>query len=251
VGLSATDFIGHEFGPDSHEMRDNLLRLDLALGAFIADLESMVGRGNILIALSADHAVMPLPEYLSTVLFKPAQRVDPKTKVTPALDSLNEVLKRKFKSNEAVVRKEGFLNYSTAKKAGVSAPALEKQVRDALMKTGVVADVFFKTELTAKRSKERPYTQQFRNSLYAPRSRDFQILYKEFTLITSKNTGTSHGTPYEYDTHVPLLFWGKKFTTNRSETLVHSIDVAPTLARMIGIPIPKTVDGVPIADALK
>ena len=251
LGLSATDYIGHAFGPNSHEMRDNLLRLDLALGSFLADLESVVGRGNILVALGSDHAVMPLPEYLSKILFKPARRVNWKTTIGSLLDSLNEAWKKLYRIKTDVITKEGFIGYGAAATAGLSAAKLEKNLRAGLFRSGLIVDLFFRHELTSKRTKDRPYLQQYRNSFDAARGKDFQILSKEFMLYTSGKTGTSHGTAYEYDTHVPVLVWGKKFSTNRSETPVHTVDVAPTLARLMGVPIPKQIDGVPIPEVIR
>jgi predicted AlkP superfamily pyrophosphatase or phosphodiesterase len=251
LGLSATDYIGHGFGPNSHEMRDNLLRLDLALGSFLADLESIVGRGKILVAIGSDHAVMPLPEYLSRILFKPSRRVNWKSTVGTVIDSLNAAWKKRYRLTTDVVQQEGFINYAAAAKAGLPSAKLESNLRTALLGTGLVIDLFFKHELEGKRTKDRLYLQQYRNSYYAPRGRDFQILSKEFTLYTSGKTGTSHGSAYDYDTHVPVLFWGRKFTTTRSETPVHTIDVAPTIATLLGIPIPKAVDGVPIKEVLE
>jgi predicted AlkP superfamily pyrophosphatase or phosphodiesterase len=251
VGLSATDYIGHAFGPNSHEMRDNLLRLDLALGSFLADLESSVGRGKILVAIGADHAVMPLPEYLTRILFKSARRINWKTSVGSVIDSLNVAWQKRYSLKGKAVLQEGFINYVAAAKAGLSSAKLESILRNALLGTGVVADLFFTHELIDKRTKDRLFLQQYRNSYYPPRWEDFQILPKEFMLFTSGKTGTSHGSAYDYDTHVPVLFWGKTFTTNRSATPVHTVDVAPTLAKLMGIPIPKQIDGVPIKEALQ
>ncbi len=212
VGLSCTDYVGHSFGPNSHEMHDHLLRLDLALGSFMTNVEKIVGAGNVLFVLSADHAVMPLPEFQTDVMKQPARRLLIDSVIVPKARELEKRLQNELRTTDWLISREGFLNYDAAKKAKVNEAKLEQKVREGLLKIDGISDVFFKRELVSKTTKERPYLGYFQRSYFAPRGEDFQILFCENCLPTTRPTGTSHGSPYRYDIHIPIIFmgWGLK-----------------------------------------
>ncbi len=251
VSLSCTDYIGHSFGPNSHEMHDQMLNLDRSLGEFLTALEQQVGRGNFIVALSADHAAMPLPEYRSTIQHQSAKRIAPSKEIRPAIEAINIMLQKEFGAVDPVVHTEGFLNYAAAAKAGLDSLALEKRVRSEALKINGIADVYFRRELINKKTPDRPYLGKFQRSYYPSRGEDFQIRGCEYCLITSSTTGTSHGSAYVYDNHVPIVLWGKNIKPKHVSRPVHTVDIAPTLARIIGAPYPKTVSGKPLAEVLK
>lgn len=251
VALSSTDDVGHSFGPNSHEIHDHLLRLDIALGTFMGEVEKTIGAGNVLFVLSADHAVMPLPEYLSNVKKENARRIMANKEIDPKFAALDTLLQRELKVSEWLVSRNGFLNYAAAKKVKIGEEKLERMVRDSLLKIDGIADVYFKRELTNKKTKDRPYLGAFQRSYYEPRGEDFQVRFCENCLITTRPTGTSHGTPYRYDTHIPLIFMGWNLKHSSINREVHSVDIAPTLARILGLKYPKTVDGTPLKELSK
>ena len=97
----------------------------------------------------------------------------------------------------------------------------------------------------------RAYIDKFRRSYYAPRGEDLQIRFCENCLITSYPTGTSHGSPYRYDTHVPMIFFGAGILPARIEREVHTVDVAPTLVKFLSYNYPQRVNGARLEEVLK
>lgn len=248
VSLSCTDYVGHSYGGNSHEMIDQLIRLDRSPGDFIADMEKTVGAGNVFVALSADHAAMPLPEYLTTIKHKSARRVLVRKEIYPGIDALDRRLQKELGTTEHIIQSNAFLNYAVATKARVDSIALEHRVREGLLRIDGIADVYFRREIINGASRNRPYLGYFQRGYFPLRGKDFLILPWEYCLFTSSKTGTTHGTPYKYDTHVPVLFWGKDLNSkgNRIARAVHTVDIAPTIARYFGVPYPSTVDGKPL-----
>ncbi len=248
IGLSCTDYIGHAFGPDSHEMHDHLLRLDRALGDFLQLVDRIVGKGKYIVALSADHAVLPLPEYLTQFKKEKAQRIIYERDLKPGIENSTTKLQQEIGTDEPLIQQNAFLNYAAAAKRGLDSLTFEAKVRTALLQVEGIADVYFRRELLNPHSPYRPYIDLFRRSYYAPRGEDFQIRFCENCLITSRPTGTTHGSPYRYDTHVPVVFFGKNVKAGRSDREVHTADVAPTLAKMLGVSYPASVEGVPLPE---
>jgi predicted AlkP superfamily pyrophosphatase or phosphodiesterase len=251
VSLSCTDYIGHAFGGNSHEMVDQMIRLDRALGEFIVNVEKLVGPGTILLALSADHAAMPLPEYRKNVQHKDARRILTTTAINPGIQALDLALEHECKTTEHIIQSEAFLNYTAAAVAGIDSIALEKRVKDGLLKIDGITDVYFRRELASGNSQSHPSLAYYQRGYYPPRGRDFIIRPCEYCLLTTSSTGTSHGTPYRYDTHVPILFWGTGVNAQQVVRVVHTVDIAPTIAKVLGISSPSTVDGKSLKEIVK
>jgi len=243
ISLSTTDNIGSTFGPNSQEMVDNLIRLDLALGEFFNDLVARLGKQNILVVLAGDHGVMPLPEYMTTIEHRSARRFDNRKEVQQKLRQLDSLVRIEMNVSETVVR-EGFVNYPLLKKVGLEPRALERRVRELLLGVDGVADVTFTSELLDPKTAQRPYLDAYRHSLMKDRSPDFFISDCENCLNTEAKTGTSHGSPYSYDTRVPIVFWGEKYGAKKVDRPVHTVDIAPTLAKILNIQAPMGLDGV-------
>lgn len=251
ISLSCTDYVGHAFGGNSHEMLDQLIRLDRSLGDFMTDMEKTLGSGTVLVALSADHAAMPLPEYLITVEHKSARRVLTQQAVNPKIEELDRILQRDLNTTEHIIQSNAYLNYTAAGAAHVDSIALERRVRDGLLKIDGIADVYLRRELVSGNGRSRPYLGYYHRGYYPPRGRDFIIRPCEFCLLTTSSTGTSHGTAYWYDTHVPVLFWGMGLKNARVWRPIHTVDIAPTIAKYLDIPYPSAVDGMPLKEIVR
>jgi len=169
------------------------------------------------------------------------------------MDALDRKLQKELGTAEHVIRSKAFLNYAVASTAGVDSIGLERRVKEELLRISGVAGVFFRREIINGEIHNRPYLGYFQRGYFPPRGKDFLILPCEYCLFTSSKTGTTHGTPYKYDTHVPVLFWGKDLNHkgNRIARAVHTIDIAPTIARYFGVPYPSTVDGKPLKEILR
>jgi predicted AlkP superfamily pyrophosphatase or phosphodiesterase len=242
ISLSATDLVGTLFGPDSHEMIDNLLRLDHDLGDFFALLTSTVGRDQVLVVLASDHGVMPLPEYRTNVEHQFARRIDGMRLVRQKLVHLDSLLRDELKVKELIVG-DGYLNYQVAEKAGIDPPELERRVRKALMTIEGAEDVMFRTELLDSRTPERPYLEAYRRSSYTSRGPDFFVRPCEYCLVTESMVGTLHGSPYAYDTRIPLVFWSQNLEAGKVERAIRAVDIAPTLAKLLHLTPPNDIDG--------
>lgn len=250
LSLSSTDYVGHAYGGHSHEMQDHLARVDAALGQFLADLEQKFGRDRILVALSADHACMPLPEYLQDVEHRFARRLNIQTEVRPKAAVVDSLLRLELGVAEPLFTSNGFINYDVASKAKMPPRTLDRRIAEGLRAIDGVADVYLKYELSDTNTPSRPYLQRFRNSYYPPRGEDFQMRFLEFALPSSRGVGTSHGSCYDYDNHIPVVFWGPKYNVNRLTRPVRSVDVSVTIARLLNLKPPKTVNGVALTEVL-
>lgn len=250
ISLSTTDDIGSEFGPDSHEMIDNLVRIDRALGGFLHYLETTFGPGGVVLALSGDHGVMQMPEYLARFGGVTARRIDNEERLSAAVRKIDATLRQELGIESRIV-KTGRIDGQLIAQAGGNLIRVQERVRGALLGVEGVADVYFKQELLDPASPNRPYLQAFRHSYMEERSPDYLIRDCEYCLITADTTGTSHGTPYRYDRVVPLVFWGTGKQPLRVERTVHTVDLSATLADMLGVPVPAWIDGVPLKEVVE
>lgn len=251
ISLSNCDYVGHSMGPDSHEMLDLLVKVDGYLGELFAYLDASVGKDRYIVALSADHAVCPLPEFSSTYRNLSAKRYNYNNDVKSKVDSLSLILKKELNSPDEIIMKNAFLNYAAARKAGIDSIQLEQKVRTGLLSIEAYVDLFFRRELTTREPSLKPFIEKYRNSYYAPRGEDFQYRIRENCIVSSRPYGSTHGSPYEYDTHIPVLFWWNGIHPKKISRPIFSADVAPTLATFAGFSFPENLDGKPLVEVLK
>jgi predicted AlkP superfamily pyrophosphatase or phosphodiesterase len=234
IGLSATDLIGHDFGPLSQESEDNLLRLDAELGKFFAFLDAKVGLKNCVIALSADHGVLPLPEELRRRGFESAR-----VSYNEAFEELNGVereMQQEWRTNRRLLRAFGadiVLDFRVADSLGLSPAAFRARVAAKLRTLSFVSDVFTRDELQATDGARREFLEKQRHSFHPDRSTDLVLQLKPYYLVSAKSQGTTHGSPYHYDSHVPMIFWGERVKPGRIDRPAKTVDLAPTLAYVL------------------
>ena len=239
IGFSATDVIGHAFGPDSHEIMDQMLRLDLTLQRLFDAIQVRVGLDKAFFVLSADHAVMPLVESLQRQGL-PARRAAPIDLQAAGLAAL----KKRFPGGQdlvaAYLAPDFYLNLDSITRQGLRRPDVEQTLGDALMATGVVAKIYTASTFAGDPPSltDDPYFDAVRRSYFAPRSPHVLARLKEHTYLTSRPGGTGHGTPYEYDRHVPLVFMGSAIKAGVYEGDTGPEDIAPTLALLLGLDYP-------------
>jgi predicted AlkP superfamily pyrophosphatase or phosphodiesterase len=250
ISLSTTDNIGGNFGPNSHEMIDNLIRLDGNFSSFLGELVSTVGREHLLVVLSGDHGVMPLPEYLTAVAHQPARRLDNRQEIDRALKGLDSTMRHELKTDTKLIG-SGTLNYPAAVAAGISVFTFETRIREALKNVDGVGDVYFRRELLDSTTPPRPYLEAYRHSNFPDRAPDYVLRDCEYCLATTDSTGTSHGSPYAYDTCVPIVMWGLTLSPLKVDRAVHTVDIAATLAKALGIQSPTNLDGVPLEEVFR
>lgn len=250
VSCSSADYVGHRYGPTSHEIEDYYLRLDGYLGQFLAVLDAEVGAGNYVLALTADHGAIPLPEELVKTGQKSARRVlsadyeaGVRVKVGAAAAALGLPAEVLLEVGEDGV----WLDAAAAEAKGVPAAKLRGAVAEQLRGLDFVAETFTAEVLTAEGSTDTAFLVRYRRSFVRERSPDVLMRFKEWTLADSDPRGTDHGSPYAYDTHVPVLFFGGRVLPGRSGRSVGTVDVAPTLAELLAISPPAGLDGQSLA----
>lgn len=225
VSLSQTDRVGHDFGPLSREQLDNLLRLDAELGRFFAYLDSVVGPGAWVLGLSADHGVLVTGHDLRVGAEGRARRWTPQEEA--ALEAIQAEAARGWREPDAPER-----------------------VAAALRENDWVAEVWTRAELEGVFVPADSFALLERRSLYPGRAREewsrWGVEMRFAPNFLDRELGSGHGTSYWYDRHVPLLFYGPGVPAGRDAARVSTVDFAPTLARLAGIPIPDDLDGAPL-----
>ncbi|HWO56833.1 MAG TPA: alkaline phosphatase family protein [bacterium] len=247
LSLSANDYVGHSFGPYSQEALDVLLRVDAGLSEFLGALDSLVGTGMYTVALSSDHGVMPLPEVMRAAGL-PAERIL-RAEARQHLETAARRVADKLGIAAPLITGHTnglMLNLKAGEEQGVRPADLRQAMAEAIGVLDYVEEVLTWEQLTEPGGAGRGYRALYRQSFHPDRAPDLVIRYRENTLILDSPQGTTHGSPYRYDTHVPLIFWGHGVST-RAKTVandVRTIDVAPTLAAILELTPPAAIDGV-------
>ena len=241
VSLSGHDYVNHAFGPESRLSHDHFLHLDVALQSFFKYLDQRIGAGNYVAALTADHGFADTPEWARSQGLD-AGRVNP----AHLLGWVNDGLVKKFGAGRWV------LNFSAAgllfdqqliAARGASPADVYREAKTLLLQLDGIADVFTLEQLLGS-DVSTAHLGAMRKSWHPEIAAPLQIVIKPGWLFGSRGGGSSHGTPYEYDTHVPLLFWGQgRVGQGEQRQRVEIADLAPTLAQMIGIRAPAQSQG--------
>jgi hypothetical protein len=233
LSFSAIDSIGHAYGPDSHEMMDAILRLDLTLARLLAGLDDLVGPNHYVLVLTSDHGVCPLPENVSGH--------DSGRFVAPPLDAaVAATLAERFSLPPAAAVRDNHGYRLDPARLGAHPPALVlAALRDTLLASPHIAAAWTRAELLDPASAVPEST---RLSYHAGRGQDLVFVLRPYH-VDAAPVGTNHGTPHDYDTHVPLLWLvpGRAPAAHADHVGVESI--APTLAALLSIPPPALAVG--------
>ena len=241
VSLSATDYIGHRYGPDSREQHDNILRLDRALGAFIDSLYKLRDSSTIVFALTADHGVTSFPELVAQRAGRPAPaRYDLK----PAVADLRATL-RVAGVDTTAISLDGaavYVNRSAFANMKASADAMLARLAAQLRATAGIARVDLVRDL-AKRDTVRDAVAR-RWAHMIPPDAPIELVFTPVEGAYPKDARIAeHGAPYDNDAHVPVIFYGPWFKAGRYTVRALVADMAPTLARVVGVPPTERLDG--------
>jgi predicted AlkP superfamily pyrophosphatase or phosphodiesterase len=252
VSYSSVDYVGHAFGPRSREIQDILVRLDQDLGDLFTYLDKNVGRGNYVVAFSADHGVVPVPEDMQKtgadagVLHLP----DVQERIEKALEPFNY-------PKPPVARIAGsdiYFATGVYEKLKGDTAAMSAVV-DAIKSAPGVAEVYRAEQLADRPATQNPLREAMADSYFAGRSGDLFIVPRPYWLMDgtpagkTRSYGTGHGTPYNYDQHVPIFLMGYRIQPGEYYGGVTPADIAPTLASLCGITLAPR-DGRVLAEAL-
>lgn len=251
ISISATDIVGHAFGPNSHEVFDNMLRTDRMIAEFLAFLEQRIGLDNCLIAVSADHGIAPIPEYkMKESPDVRTARISAKEITARATRALDHTFGKSSSSwVTQTIDAQIYLNENAAKEKGLSLQKIRSVLKDSLTDSFPIDKAYTSDELL-KEQDDGCFCERVKRSFYPSRSGDILILVKPFSIIDSAQKGTNHGMPYTYDTHVLLILAGKGVKQGVYNDAVSPIDIAPTLAALLGIQAPPQCEGKVLDEAI-
>ena len=244
VSFSSTDYVGHRFGVDSKEVQDTYLRLDRDLASFLKFLDEKIGATNYTLFLTADHAAVQVPSYLQTIKI-PAGYFD----IQAFRSFLSDFTKEEYGSDkliENISNFQIFINKQKVKELKLNLHQVTQKIADKIIDfDGVYKVVTAKTLQSVGfnhgilKLLQNGYNQKF--------SGDVLVVPNPSTITYSK-TGSTHGSGYAYDTHVPIIFYGKGIKKGNLKRYVPITDIAPTLANLLKISFPNGSTGTVIPE---
>lgn len=247
ISFSSVDAVNHFFGPSSLENEDVVLQLDRTLAALIKFIDKTVGLKHTLIALSADHGMADLPEYMTELGFK-AGRLDPDEIVATANTAGREL------GIDGVVRfffrPYLYIDAERIADAKLDMTEVEQAIASALTNLNGIALAVASSSLFTQQNSW--LLEKVRRNFHVSRSGDIYIIQEPYWFLFDKGPVTAmHGSPWQYDTHVPIIFAGPSIKAQTVHRLVHPVDVAPTIAAFLGITPPCAAQGSPLEEVLQ
>ncbi len=239
VSFSGTDLVGHEFGPDSQEVMDQLLRLDRLLGELLERIDRRTGLDRTMVVLSSDHGALPLVEVLEE-----RGRGGRRSTRQVLLGVLEAAMLERHPNAQGVIsamEASGvYLDEGLIAARGLDRASIEATITDALEATGLVAAVYTHEQMAGGTPSDDPFLDLYRNSFVSSRSAHLTYRLAEHVYIDGADPGgTGHGTPYEYDRHIPIIFMGRGIQPGWYPDACGPEDIAPTLGHILGLEIPK------------
>jgi hypothetical protein len=242
LSLSGHDYINHSFGAESRLSHDHVLQLDRMLAGFFDHLDQSVGPGHYVAVLTADHGFAPTPEW-SRTQGRDAGRIPPRG----LFDHVeSELVKRhgagpwllNFSANGLLLRRD------TVAARGVSLDAVAREAALHVAAEPGMLIAVGRADIAANAAAGKPMTEALARSFDSQRSPDIVFIPKPGWILSGGAAGTTHGSPHDYDSHVPVMFYGAgRIGTARVDERIDVIDIAPTLARLLGIDAPAGAEG--------
>ncbi len=247
VSFSGTDFAGHAFGPDSPEMKTQIRLIDRILGRIFLQLEKNAGVGNFSVILASDHGVAPVPGSKSGRKIRarsipwPLFQKNLKKALSDAFPAVGPAVLSAFYAPNI------YFDRRVVSQSGLNWEEFLEKTRAVIKKCDGVADVYD----PKKGEPKDEYLPLFQAGYKDGRSGDLMVRLQKGVLVKTNTSKSSHGSPYDYDRHVPLIFWGPGFKTGRFSEPAKIIDVAPTAARIMGIEWSPGLESRALQEAIK
>ncbi|TMM56287.1 alkaline phosphatase family protein [Maribacter algarum] len=247
ISYSSTDYIGHKFGVNSKEVQDTYIQLDVDLQNLLNTLDRKVGKDEYTVFLTADHGAIDVPAYLSDQKIPAGYFVYDSIK-----PKFNAFLQYKFGTANVVKNFSNyqfFLDHKVIKNMDIEVAKVQETIANELLNYKGIDRVYTGHQMMQNNyTKGIPYILQ--NGYNQKRSGDVLVVLKP-GVISYPRTGSTHGSPQIYDTHVPLLFYGKGIRKGSMVNRTEIPDIAPTIATLLGIAFPNGTTGEPIAEVLE
>jgi predicted AlkP superfamily pyrophosphatase or phosphodiesterase len=250
VSLSATDLVGHAFGPDSREIHDQVLRLDRYLGWFLQQLFVRYTKESVLIVLTSDHGVTPFPERSLALGHSDAVRVIPDS----VIRAVNAALDSRIGGHDWVYLETGMVLVPDRGKLaalGVNVDSVVADLATRLRAQPGVARVDRPADLAGKDTTD-PLVRRWQHQIAPNAGVELVATLKPYAIWSFENSLiAAHGQPSDLDAHVPLLFFGRGVRPGVYRGRVSTVDIAPTLARLLGLTPSEPVNGRVLGEALE
>jgi predicted AlkP superfamily pyrophosphatase or phosphodiesterase len=248
VSFSATDYVGHAFGPESREAEDNLVRLDRTLAALMA-LAEQVAPGRVLFVLSADHGIAESPEWWLAQGIE-SGRLEPDKLIAALNASLRTQLNVSADLVSTFVNPALYLDELKIRELGLELAQVEAAVVELVASQPGFGRAFSRSAALAGQLDGDEFGKRVAASMHPERSGHVYLVPRKHWLLVSDphELAAMHGTPWPYDSHVPIVFWGAGVKAQRSWRRVDPRDIAPTLARVLGVPAPAGSSGTDMSE---
>ncbi len=239
VSLSSLDRIGHIYGPYSLEVIDMIYHLDRQLGFFMQYVQDRVGADNVLFVLTGDHGVAPIPEILQRRGFASAKRLNS----TELTEEMNKIVEDKFgikKIIQSFKANQFYLDNNIKKSLNKEKiDQIFELLKNHLLKQPAIKTCWTNQEMEKAKFPKNYFEQLYKNQFNAKRSGDLIFMPQPYCEIIKHQKGTTHRSPYDYDTHVPLIFYQEGVTTGKKiREKVYMTQVASTLAKVLKVSSP-------------
>ena len=257
VSFSANDIAGHRYGPYSHEAMDMTLRVDQQIGRLLDFVDARVGLRNTIVVFTADHGVAPSPEQ-ATEMRLPGGRI----KVSDVLTAVRNRVRARFgkpgdkdtTADYVQTFSNGhiYFNWLALERDGIRAEDIERVAGEAALAVPGISRYFTRTQLVTNAvSPADAVARRVLHGYNARRGGDVVVIQEAFKYLADYTIVANHGTPYSYDTHVPLVIMGGGVTPGRYLNAATPADIAPTLARLLRVQAPSNAVGRVLSEAIK
>jgi hypothetical protein len=249
ISLSATDYIGHKYGPDSREIHDQVLRLDRALGAFLDTLFTLRDSTKVIIALTADHGVASFPEVHTRRTGEEAFHVD----VAPVFSRVRSQMAARGADSTALHFEGGmiFLDRRAMTRARINADSLLRALARTLAAIPGVARVNRPSDLGMRDTTSDASARRWLHTISADMPVELVVTLRPYSVWKTTPKYAEHGSPNDYDAHVPVILYGPPFSPGRRTRPARVVDIAPTLAWATSTVPLEPLDGRVLWDALR
>lgn len=258
ISFSATDYLGHAYGPNSLEYEDNLLRLDATLADLFGFIDQKIGLDKTLIVLSSDHGIDQVPETLTTGFYmtragEGAGRHNPRNFLLRVNAALQELYNTKEPLVSAFWNPSLYLNMESVKKLNLKVSEIEKALREEILKIPGFAFAVTRTNLLSGMVTSSPILKKVQRAFHPTRSGNVLVVQKPGWYLYPKVDlfAAMHGSPYSYDTYVPIMFAGPNIKPAIVSRLVGPEDIAATVTNYLGIKPPSGSVGEVLSEVVK
>lgn len=272
VSFSANDYVGHRFGPYSQEAMDMSLRVDRQIGTLLDFVDARIGLQNVVVVFTADHGASPVPEQAALMKLpgRRYQKAELRQMVEeglrakyarpdrPATDYIQTFTNKYEEIERGLINGNFYLNRAALKRDGIDLDECERVVGELSMRMPGAARYFTRAQLeNSSLQSSDVIARRVLHGYYPQRSGDVIVVFEPYNILfdlpddpTDPRSTATHGSPYSYDTHVPLIIMGRDFAAGSYTQAATPADIAPTLAGLLSVQAPSCSVGRVLSEAL-